>query len=190
MGTGKTTLTNKLILALEDKGYHVIYKKFASTLYDMQTEIYRLADIPLEGDKDRELLQWLGTEWGRKKDKDIWVNAWESSIKFINRNKNDKTIIITDDMRFLNEEKKVKELGGYTIKIDGPQRGDNISSTEHVSELDIDKMSPYYIFHNGRDEIEMDLNIMHSLLPSIETFFTIKELGTHDGMSITRGAKL
>ena len=55
--------------------------KFADPLYDMQEAIYTIADLPYdENTKDRRLLQLLGTEWGREKDPDLWLNIFEKTV--------------------------------------------------------------------------------------------------------------
>jgi len=57
-------------------------------------------DYPsVDGEKNRKLLQYIGTEVGRAVDPDIWIKqAYEHQIK-----NSDAQIFITDDLRFLNE---------------------------------------------------------------------------------------
>lgn len=57
----------------------------------------------VEGEKNRKLLQYIGTEVGRAVDPDIWIKqAYEHQIK-----NSDAQIFITDDLRFLNERDAV-----------------------------------------------------------------------------------
>lgn len=84
----------------------------------------------------RALMQNYGTEVRRGDDPNYWVDRW----KYLAR---DREIVITDDVRFLNEAQAVKELGGVIIKIvreDMPDSGDS-----HVSEQEMDEITPDYL---------------------------------------------
>lgn len=104
---------------------------FAAPLYEMQKEIYRIAGLPEK--KDRSLLQWLGTEWGRSIDPNIWVNVAINRIKSIPETEN----VYVTDCRFENEEKALRELGFTFVMLKAPtqdliERG--ASGTQHASE--------------------------------------------------------
>lgn len=104
---------------------------FAAPLYEMQKEIYRIAGLPES--KDRKLLQWLGTEWGRSIDENIWVNVAINKIKSMPESEN----IYVTDCRFANEEKALRELGFSFVMLKAPkealvERG--ASGTQHESE--------------------------------------------------------
>ena len=73
MGTGKTTATNALM-----ELYDFENLRFSKPLYDIQNYIYESLGLTLEGAKDRELLQYIGTDWGRKRDPDIWINRFKT----------------------------------------------------------------------------------------------------------------
>jgi hypothetical protein len=79
------------------------------------------------GQSGRELMQSLGTEWGRQMiHQNIWVYALQKKID----SGFDQTIII-DDCRFENEAKWVSERGGKIIMI----KRDGVSyDDEHSSE--------------------------------------------------------
>lgn len=70
----------------------------------------------------RQLLQVLGTEFFRALDTDFWLKA--SNLK---RGAN----VVIDDLRFENEYKYVKNLGGRIIRVD---RGTLDTKDEHESE--------------------------------------------------------
>jgi hypothetical protein len=104
---------------------------FAAPLYEMQKAIYNIAGLPEK--KDRMLLQWLGTEWGRAIDQNIWVNVAVNRIK---ETPEDTNIYVTD-CRFENEEKALRELGFTFVMLKAPiqdlvERG--ASGTQHESE--------------------------------------------------------
>ena len=113
--------------------------KFADPLYDMQEAIYTIADLPYdENTKDRRLLQLLGTEWGREKDPDLWLNIFEKTVNSC-KNLN----IICTDCRFPNELALVKRLGFTTVKIitkDEIRMARGATNTNHESERHIDEM--------------------------------------------------
>lgn len=139
MGSGKTTAID-LIKEFVDRRYQVV--KFAGPLYDMQEFIYRrIASVhpkPKDFVKDRKLLQWLGTEWGRSISKDLWADIWKEEVA---HNSSSHTPSICDDVRFDNEAELVHSLGGVVIKIINPDALKNITTangfSNHVSEIGI-----------------------------------------------------
>lgn len=88
--------------------------------------------------KFTKLLQWWGTEYRRAQDPDYWVRQWAAEV-------NPKAdIVFTTDMRFFNEAKAVKDLGGYTIQvtrlnIDGTPFVDTSRDPNHPSETQLDR---------------------------------------------------
>lgn len=110
MGSGKTTLANELARAWEkEKGHRAILINFADALYDMHNFcLGYLVDhgITPEHAKDRKLLQWLGTEWGRAQDPDLWVKIVKRKIENLShhsRSLGQKLMFIVADCRFPNE---------------------------------------------------------------------------------------
>lgn len=143
MGSGKTTAAE--IMRRLAQPAKII--KFAQPLYDMQEYIYARAGLELK--KDRKLLQWLGTEWGRSIDKDIWVNIWKNDVRnYLGRNLD--AIVLVDDIRFDTEAHAVKFLGGKIIEMTTKlQYIEKINET-HESENGIDsKYIDATIFNDG-----------------------------------------
>lgn len=108
--------------------------KFAAPLYEIQSAVYKIAG--LEEKKDRLLLQWLGTEWGRSIDENIWVNVLARKIDALP----EKTNIFISDCRFENEERMLREKGFVFIKIEAAdeklqERGASLvtHSSEHFA---------------------------------------------------------
>lgn len=118
MGVGKSTAIQYL------KDYQknsVRCLKFAQPLYDMQDMIYRrISQVharPSTFIKDRKLLQWLGTEWGRDTiSQNLWVDLWKAEVAQLSADEPD-TIIVCDDLRFNNEAEVVKSLAGKVVKV-------------------------------------------------------------------------
>ena len=115
--------------------------KFADPLYEMQREIYRIANLshPV-GTRDRLLLQFLGTEWGRKTiDQNIWINVMAHTLE---TEPKDQNLFITD-CRFVNEFNLLKSKGFVLVRIKRPLE-DRIRAgainLEHESETSLDEV--------------------------------------------------
>lgn len=108
-GAGKSTLVDGLIERGRAAGYLPVRTRFASILYEMHDAALRVArsyDIPTLP-KEGELLQWLGTEWGRKlKGENVWADATRASIKATlaaPRFAGMPCLVLVEDLRFRNE---------------------------------------------------------------------------------------
>lgn len=155
MGSGKSTAIERLI---EIHPGRVSNVKFAQPLYDMQEMIYRrIQDVykrPEDFKKDRKLLQWLGTEWGRDTiSESLWVSLWKSAANDLHFSfKN--ILIVCDDVRFDNEGETIKSLGGKIIRINCERTDLRIDTkagiVNHKSEAGIDpKFIDATIANNG-----------------------------------------
>lgn len=93
--------------------------------------------------KHGKLLQWWGTEYRRAQNKNYWVDQWKAAI-------NPKAdIVLTTDMRFLNEAKAIKDAGGYTVRVSrldahGAQFLDVNRDSLHRSETELDSYNYDY----------------------------------------------
>lgn len=101
-GSGKSTLSKNLCEALRGVNF-----KFAGCIYEMHNLCLPILKaygvVPKTMDKDGELLQILGTEYGRnKRGADVWVKATQWRIADFSKNFPDHWAII-DDARFENE---------------------------------------------------------------------------------------
>lgn len=141
MGVGK----DEAVKYLSNKyGGVVIY--FAEPIYDIMKYAQKVAGFPYE--KDRKFLQWVGTEWARNIDNNVWVNK---TIKKIPKEGN----VYISDLRFLNEFEALKINGWTCVKL--IREVDNIragtGSTFHISENILenipDKDWNYIIENNG-----------------------------------------
>lgn len=169
-GSGKSTAIEILKDWTQDQ--QLVLVKFAQPLYDIQTFAYdRIVDTyqkPNGFVKDRKLLQWLGTEWGRGLDENLWVNIWKDTAK--GRLAYARTIVVCDDCRFDNEAVAVKSMGGVVVKI---QRHDSASHAvggtgiaNHASESGISNQYVDYIVENNGtlDEFKESLATLYGQL--------------------------
>jgi hypothetical protein len=129
IGSGKSTAASYLV---QNHDYHL--RKFAGPLKAMcaalglsDEEINgSLKEKPcalLDGQTPRWAQQTLGTEWGRVFiSQNIWTNAWQRSIQGLD-------LVVSDDVRFPNEAKLIRELGGEVVMIvrEGQKQGEHAS---------------------------------------------------------------
>ena len=123
MGSGKNYIAEKLFLPnLKPIPYLVI--AFADYFKLTAVCFQNLDYNKVFGEKDeftRKKLQQLGTEFGRDKYGDnIWCDMLYNTMRIYSE-RGIKRFIITD-VRFENEVKFIKNLGGIIIKIDAPDR--------------------------------------------------------------------
>lgn len=112
--------------------------------------------IPQLGASARELMQKLGTEWGREHfGEDFWVRIWLAAAQ---NYCNDTGVagVVADDMRFLNEAKAIHEMDGILVRVVRPGLEVSADVTSHASE-------------GGLDHIPFDLNLLNDTMESLET---------------------
>lgn len=142
MGSGKSTAIE--MLRENYPTSEIVLVKFAQVLYDIQEYIYgQVTPVytrPASFVKDRKLLQWLGTEWGRGINENLWVNLWVMKVREAAA-RNPNAIIVCDDCRFDNEAEVIKTMGGTVIKIECQAATDRITTANgiknHASESGI-----------------------------------------------------
>lgn len=172
MGSGKTTLAGLMSQELKSRGYTPVIQKFAQPLYDMQEYIYNRVGRSIPQPKDRKLLQWLGTEWGRSLDKDIWINLFELDARntlFFN----DDKIIICDDVRFDNEADIISKLGGVIIEI---------IASDKVKDQRLLRVNTGHASENGIDPIKIDITIKNN-----DSLFELEKSAKYISNIITDG---
>ena len=81
----------------------------------------------------RRILQWWGTEYRRSQDPDYWTKAWGHKVSKLDLN---KTLVLVDDVRFMNELNVIREFGGLIVKIERPGFD---GANNHSSETSLDE---------------------------------------------------
>lgn len=134
MGVGKSTAIEILKRYNAKTPVHLV--KFAAPLYDAQEFLYRRISSVVKRDsafiKDRKLLQWLGTEWGRGLDADLWVKIWTEEVRRLYY-ENPTHIIVCDDCRFDNEAQAIKSLGGSIVRITSDKASSRINTQPGIN---------------------------------------------------------
>lgn len=140
-GVGKSTYANQLVFDMVSEKpcaapdlAKIRIMSFATPLKEMLGCIVHqdyINDkeriIPNLGVSARHCLQTLGTEWGRNTiSSDIWIKITKHRIE-----ESDAKIFIIDDVRFDNEAKMIREMGGEVWQL---SRGNVGGSDDHISE--------------------------------------------------------
>ena len=122
---GKDTSCDYLI-----SKYGGIKLSFAEPLYEI---LYFAQTVcGFERTKDRKFLQFIGTEWARTINSNVWVDLLVEKIK-----KNSHHNIYVSDLRFKNEFKVLKDHGFICVQINGNSREEN-GYNNHTSDKDLD----------------------------------------------------
>lgn len=174
-GSGKSSLADNLRTAIYQrkiKGLFPHRLNFADVIYEMHDSILGLmkfhgVKLPHE-EKDGDLLQLLGTDWGRNKiGPDVWVQVAQSKVKKIIEMRNyesAKHVFIFGDCRFENEVKSFQNA--LTVRLACPvkERKARVSmwreNQMHASEISLDAfaLSGQFDFNfvtaSGFDSIE------------------------------------
>ncbi len=166
MGVGKSTAVEVLRASTSRPVFLV---KFAQPLYDIQELAYdRISKVykrPADFKKDRKLLQWLGTDWGRDTiSQTLWVDLWKARAAAWLESAHD-AIIICDDVRFNNEAETIRGVGGKVVRLIGPRgRAEGgIGIADHASERGIlDSLVDHEIYNLDRlDNFKAKLCVLY-----------------------------
>jgi hypothetical protein len=137
-GAGKTTAAEAaaaagggVVLGFADPLYAALAAALGvpvATLHDRATK-----ELPLPvGKSPRQLLQTLGTEWGRQLVRaDLWV--WRARQRIEEAGRAGVPLVAICDVRFANEVAAIRELGGEVWWVHRPGLGEG----QHVSEREL-----------------------------------------------------
>ena len=171
-GCGKSTVGR---IIAEDWDYGI--KSFATPIKLMLSamglssdELYDPAKkeevISEFGKSPRELMQLLGTEFGRTLvSQNIWVTSLEKDLE-------DERNYVIDDVRFPNEAAMIRARGGVIVRV---VRGLDEDGDEHISEAGINPELINYEIRNISC-YEMDLrNEVNQVLKEILLYGSIRD---------------
>jgi len=155
---------------LEDR--HLLEQfAFANPLKDMLTSVF--GDLFYDGDREkpiewlgkspRQLMQTIGTEWGRQcVHPDLWVLLAHQEWLTCQRGLSNGMVI--SDVRFDNEARWIKEQGGTLIEI---RRQHTETVEAHVSEAGITVSADHVIHNDGTlDDLYDALDEVMNCLPT------------------------
>lgn len=151
-GAGKTTITKSVMERARQLGYDFVGTlKFADVLYELHDYILNKMETYTGVSrrvKDGNLLQLLGTEWGRKEfGPDVWSDILIKKINKLDESPTiTKRLIVIDDCRFENEFKAM-HTRALMVRLECPEsirrsRADSWrENTAHPSETGLDKFA-------------------------------------------------
>jgi hypothetical protein len=126
-GSGKTSNTNAIMEIVLGLGYLPVIFKFARPLYEMHDAIlpilHKYGIRPEAMTKDGELLQVLGTEYGRRRIREsIWIDVCRRQIDaYLNETGpgTEGRLAVIDDARFENEFDAFPDA--FRVRLEAPE---------------------------------------------------------------------
>ena len=148
----------------KDTACTFLSKKYGGDIYSFSDKLYQILYFAQDTcgfsrKKDVQFLQYIGNEWGRKNDPDVWVNTLIKSLKL------DSNCFVSD-LRYPNEAKKLKENGFILVKI---VKKDRIIDRDpnHESEIALKDYNEwdYIIENNGTiEDFYLKLDDLYQIL--------------------------
>lgn len=164
-GSGKTVVARRL------EHYGFARTRFAAPIKMMLKIGLGLTDAQLDGDQKaqpihdlggasaRTMMQTLGTEWGRRMiHNDLWANAWKRHVASMTGR------IVVDDLRFPNEAKAVREMGGVIWRIYRP----GLVTMDHASERSQRDIEDDLLLNNATSLTDLEKSVDLALAPYLE----------------------
>jgi hypothetical protein len=163
------------VAAILSRRHGFAYISFAGPIYQAVSEITGLAPaqlkdrglkeqpIPWLGKSPRELLQTLGTEWGRQMVRDdIW-------IKLAMRRAAEYERVVITDVRFENEAEAIRHAGGQVWLVERPGAGLAGAAGGHSSEAGIPDHLVHQVVRNigTLDDLDEAVNAAFHSLPCV-----------------------
>lgn len=167
--TGKDTCANYLVAHCAFLAF-----AFAGPLKAALAQMFHLSHEQLEGTlkevpliaigkSPRELMQLLGTEWGRHLvHDDLWLLLARQHLdNMLELNNEQLQGFVISDVRFENEAHWVRAQGGTVLHI---QRPDAAPVNAHASEAGIVVHDNDFVIHNDADLAHLHTQLRHLLL--------------------------
>lgn len=146
---------------------------FADPLYKIQS--FAQLTCGLDPVKDRNFLQWVGTDWARRQNPNVWIDVLNSKLEKVG----DSIPIFISDLRFLNETLYLKSKGFKLVQIFR-----SVDRNEHISETELYKFSNWdYVLANNSsiEEYHKSIDLMLAeLFPQEEQKILLPELSCGD----------
>jgi hypothetical protein len=140
----------------KDTAVEYLIKKYGGVRISFAAPLYRILDFAqaichFGAGKDRQFLQYVGTEWARAKNPNVWIDLAMEEI----RSHPLSTPLFVSDVRFPNEMEALKREGFVLVKIerdDDKKSYFGVGSEQHASETALngsDKDWDIIIKNNG-----------------------------------------
>lgn len=130
-GAGKTYASAYLV-----KNYGYVISKFAYPVYNLAYNYFNMKE------KDRKLLQFIGTDVGRNLIKDnIWIERFKEDISIVQMTQkqlyNKSISFVADDVRFKNEHKVLRVMGwlGIYLEVSDEKRIERLTKRDGTAQI-------------------------------------------------------
>jgi len=162
--TGKKFAGKDVVADYLIRQHGFVKYKFASPIKNFVADTFLMSDSQINGDQKevvderwgmsgREIQQVFGTETMREFfptlnktfNEIIGNNLWCKRFQYWYESLPKGADVVISDVRFLNEFKILKEMGGHILKI---KREGLVSTDQHSSEQEMDQIIPDYTLHN------------------------------------------
>lgn len=115
--------------------------------------------LPWLGKSPREMLQTLGTEWGRHHvHPDLWLKLMERRWDTVQRA--ELPGLVVSDVRFVNEAECIHRLGGFVIQIFRPGVA---TVATHVSEAGIPPVLVHEVLANTGSMYDLEMAVLRKV---------------------------
>jgi hypothetical protein len=105
--------------------------------------------------KDRKFLQFVGTEWARSINENVWVDLLINKLKSYSEESESKTNIFVSDLRFKNEFRILKKHGFICVQVKNKKVEDCSDGYEnHQSDYDLDNIIEWDYTINNIGSVE------------------------------------
>lgn len=120
IGAGKTLaasmVPDAVVVPFAEPLYRMLSAMTGIPVADLQRRDLKERPIPWLGRSPRELLQTLGTDWGRDRvSPTVWIDLWRRRVAEISEQ--GVRTVVAPDLRFDNEALAVRSLGGEIWKV-------------------------------------------------------------------------
>ena len=146
--------------------------KFAEPIYEIMKAAHKIAGI--ESYKDTKLLTWLGTDWGRSIDENIWINSCLKKIRhaeqqgcYLSCEPFIDNYYVTD-VRFVNEAEALKNKNFYLIKINRTTSFQE-ERLQHISENSLNDYSKWDFEIDNNKDLESFYQQLQEIVQHIKT---------------------
>lgn len=162
--SGKDTIARRLVTAhgFAQVSFASPIREFIANLTGLSLDHINDSDVKerpihwLGGKSPRQMMQTLGTEWGRELvDPELWVKVAAQKIaRLVGAGQS----VVVSDVRFENEAAMVRDMGGTMLFVHRPDRPKQLVSP-HVSESGIPFNLKDWTVRNDRDIGHLNDNV-------------------------------
>lgn len=141
-------------------------KQAAASVFDLnQEQLYGDAKDTVDeywGIEPRLMFRRMGDMMRELFGHDVWVRSWQRAVS----NLDEQLVVVCCDVRLTSEAKKIKELGGFLIKVERPFT----LKSDHPTEVDLDDWTDWdHTIWNHGSRKDLDYNacsILETILES------------------------